>query len=89
MQQLHVMYYTLPITYKKTSVLESLLPCWLSVKGCVRYIFASLFLGLNETTCQMKKNFLSWENQILEFRIFKFHDVIKYLGIKQEMHFTE
>ena len=25
-------------------------------KGCVRYIFACLFLGLNESTCQMKKN---------------------------------
>ena len=26
------------------------------LKGCVRYIFASLFLGLNESTCQLKKN---------------------------------
>ena len=26
------------------------------IKGCVRYIFASLFLGLNESTCQIKKN---------------------------------
>ena len=26
------------------------------IKGCVRYIFASLFLSLNESTCQMKKN---------------------------------
>ena len=25
-------------------------------KGCVCYIFASLFLGLNKSTCQMKKN---------------------------------
>ena len=25
-------------------------------EGCVHYIFASLFLGLNESTCQMKKN---------------------------------
>ena len=24
--------------------------------GCVCYIFASLFLGLNESTCQIKKN---------------------------------
>ena len=28
----------------------------LDIKGCVHYIFASLFLGLNESTCQMKKN---------------------------------
>ena len=27
------------------------------------------------------------KNQILEFQIFKFYDVIKYLSIKQEMHF--
>ena len=26
------------------------------LKSCVRYIFASLFLGLNESTCQIKKN---------------------------------
>ena len=26
------------------------------VNGCVRYIFASLFLGLNENTSQVKKN---------------------------------
>ena len=26
------------------------------IKGCVCYIFASLFLGLNESTCQIKKN---------------------------------
>ena len=25
-------------------------------KGCVRYIFASLFLSLNESTCQTGKN---------------------------------
>ena len=25
-------------------------------KGCFHYIFASLFLGINESTCQMKKN---------------------------------
>ena len=29
---------------------------WKNLKGCVRYIFASLFLSLNESTCQMKKN---------------------------------
>ena len=26
------------------------------IKGCVHYIFASLFLSLNESTCQMKEN---------------------------------
>ena len=65
---------------------------------CVHYIFANLFFGLNQSTCQIKKNvflfhletsFRSWENQILEFYIFKFHGVIKCLSIKQEIHFTE
>ena len=67
-------------------------------KGYICYIFASLFLGLKESTCQMKKSvflfhfktyFRSCENQILELYIFKFHDVIKYISIKQEIHFTE
>ena len=26
------------------------------LKGCARYIFDSLFLYLNKSTCQMKKN---------------------------------
>ena len=68
------------------------------LKGCVRYICASLFWSLNESTCQTGKNvfyftskslFHSRENQILEFYIFKFHYVIKYLSIKEEIHFTE
>ena len=67
-------------------------------KGCVRYIFASLFfkskLGhlSNREGCflfQFKSSFRSQENQILEFYILKFHDVIKCLIIKQEIHFTE
>ena len=55
------------------------------------------FLSLNESTCQTRKNafyFISkalfiFENQILKFCIFKCHDVIKCLCIKQEIHFTE
>ena len=55
------------------------------------------FLSINKSTCQTGKNvfffhfkssFRSRENQILEFYIFKFHDVIKCLSIKQEIHFT-
>ena len=32
-------------------------------KGCVRYIFASLFLSLNESTCQTRKNvfYFTWK----------------------------
>ena len=53
------------------------------------------FLSLNESTCQTRKNvhfesyFRSRGNQILEFYIFKFHDVIKCLSIKQKICFTE
>ena len=36
-----------------------------------------------------KSFFYSQENQSLEFLFFKFHDVIKCLGRKQEIHFTE
>ena len=45
-------------------------------KGCVHYIFATLFLSLKESTCETRKNaflfhfkisFRSPENQILEF----------------------
>ena len=46
----------------------------------------------NQEKCflfHFKRSFRSRENQILEFYIFKFHDVIKCLSIKQEIHFTE
>ena len=56
------------------------------------------YLNLNDSTCQIRKNiflfhskssFCSQENQILELYIFKFHDVIKCLSVKQEIHFIE
>ena len=68
------------------------------LKGCVRYIFASLFFRSkreylsNSGKCflfHFKSSFRSPENQVLEFYIFKFHDVMKCLSIKQEIHFTE
>ena len=61
-------------------------------KGCVRYIFASLFLNLNEKKCflfHLKSSFFFRENQISKFYIFDCHDVIKCPSIKQEIHFTE
>ena len=67
-------------------------------KGCVGYIFASLFFKSkqeylsNYEKCflfHFKSSFRSRENQISKFYIFKFHDVIKCLSIKQEIHFTE
>ena len=53
-----------------------------NLAGCVRYIFAILFLKLKESTCEISKMFLlhfkssirSPENQSLGFWIFKFHD---------------
>ena len=35
----------------------------LAFKGCVRYILASLFLGLNKSICQIKKNvfYFTWK----------------------------
>ena len=36
---------------------------FLFFKGCICYFFASLFLDLNESTCQVKKNvFISLQN---------------------------
>ena len=37
----------------------------------------------------LKSSFHSRENQISEFWMFRFHDVIKCLRIKQEIHLTE
>ena len=56
------------------------------------------FLSLKESTCEIRTNvflfnfkssFRSQENQILDFWILKFYDVIKCLIIKQEIHFTK
>ena len=60
------------------------------LKGCAHYIFASLFFkSKQEYFISLKSFFRSRENQILEFYIFKFHDVIKCLSTKQEIRFTE
>ena len=70
----------------------------LLIKGCVRYIFTTFFcMSKREHLWNEEKNFLfhfqssfcSWDNQILTFQIFKFHDIIKYLSMKQETHFTK
>ena len=61
----------------------------LILKGCDRYIFASLFLGLNESTCQIKKNVFYFTSKPLfvlekiEFRILHFqiswrHQMLKH-----------
>ena len=54
------------------------------------------FTCLKESTFETRKNlfhlessFRSWDNQILTFQIFKFHDIIKCLSMKHETHFIE
>ena len=66
-----------------------------ALKGVPATFLLVCFLSLNKSTCQckcflfhFKSSFRSGENQNLEFQMFKFHDVIKCLNIKQEIHFT-
>ena len=65
------------------------------IKDCVHFIFGGLFFNPKKeylwtvTKCflfHFKSSFRSWENHILISQIFKFHDVIKCLSMKQEMH---
>ena len=68
------------------------------VKGCVRYIFASLcfkFKGEHLSNKEkyflfhFKSSFRSWDNQILTFQIFRCYDVIKCPRTKHQIHSTE
>ena len=68
------------------------------LKGCVGYIFASLFnMSKREHLWNKEKLFLfhfesssrSWDNQLLIFLILKYHDVIKCPNMKHETHVTE
>ena len=68
------------------------------LKGCVRYIFTSLFCMSktehlwNKEKCLLfhfESSFHFWDNHILTFWIFKCHDVIKYPSMKHETHFIE
>ena len=55
------------------------------------------FVCLNKDLWNKEKSFLfhfeiyfhSWDNQLLNFQIFKCHDIIKYLSMKREIHFIE
>ena len=69
------------------------------VKGCVRYIFATLLCVAkrecfwNKKKCcfffQFESSFRSWDNQILIFQVFRYCDVIKCLSVKHKTHFIE
>ena len=67
-------------------------------KGCVRYIFASLFCVSKRKHFQNKEkcflihfesSFSSWDNQILTFYIFKYYDVIKCPSMKHKTYIIE
>ena len=66
-------------------------------KGCVCYIFASLFFMSKRELLWNKEIFLfyfqsflySWDNETLTFEIFRYHDVIKCLRMKHETHIIE
>ena len=71
---------------------------WTVLKGCVRYIFASLFsMSKREHLRNKEKCFLfhfrsssrSCDNQLLTFSIFKCHDIIKCPSMKHETHIIE
>ena len=69
----------------------------IGVKDCVATFLLIYFVCLKESTFETRKkclfhfesSFRSWDNQILTFQMFKCHDVIKYLHMKHETHFTE
>ena len=72
--------------------------CFEELKICVRYIFTSLLcMPKREDLWNKEKCFLfhfecsfrSWDNQILNFHIFKCHDIIKCLSMKHDTHFIE
>ena len=82
--------------FNKTITCGDKEPPWF--KGCVHYIFASLFcmpikeLLWNKENCflfHFESSFRSWENKILTFQIFKFHDVIECLNMKHETQTIE
>ena len=65
-------------------------------KGCVSYIFTNLFcMSKRKNLWSKEKCFLfhfessfhSWDNQILNFQVFKCYDVIKCLSMKHEKSF--
>ena len=68
------------------------------LKGCARYIFASIFCISKREHFRNKEkkilfhfgsSFRSSDNQILTFQIFRCHDVIKCLNMKHEKHSTD
>ena len=86
------------LLFRQSSFPNMLYQMFINLKDCVRYIFASLFFKSKEEHLwnkekyflfPFKSSFCLRENQTLEFYIFKFHDVIKCLSMKQEIDFTE
>ena len=72
---------------------------FLNILGRLKVESASFLLvcivSLKESTCAMRKNVFHFTSktlfvlQVLNFQIFKCHDVIKSLNMKHETHFIE
>ena len=90
--------YTHPVillTEKLNKFISSISKVMEYFKGCVHYIFASLFCMCKRTHFRNKEqyfsfhfesSFCSWDNQVLAFQTFKYPDVIKCLSMKLEPH---
>ena len=79
-------------------IFKDLLTSSIIFKGRVCYIFLSLFcMSKREDLWNKEKCFLFhfessfhfWDNKILNFQIFKCHNIIKCLSMKHETHFIE
>ena len=68
--------------------------CWKFVSGtfllvCVVFLKESTLETRKKVLFHFKNSFRCWDNQILTFQIFKYHDAIKSLSMKLETHFIE
>ena len=100
MQLIHVKLVTWKdcLAHEKKNSFSLAIQDYYLIKGCVCYIFAILFFMSKwehlrkKEECSLfhlESSFPSWDNQILNFRIFKCHDVVKCQSMKHETHFTE
>ena len=85
-------------THLKAIITEHLDNKSVELKGCVHYIFASLFCMSKRKhfwnkeksfLFHFKSSFCSWDIQILTFQSFKCHDIIKCLNVKHKTHIVE
>ena len=87
----YIMFWSVKYTHfmPKTRVLKVVSATFLL--DCFIYLKESTYIW-NKKKCflfHFESFFRSWDNQILTFEIFKCHDVIKCLSMKQEIHVAE